>query len=79
MDYILNVNIAIKHLKNSNTYLTHKDKNIIITKTKSYNEKKNVDLIEKKRLAELRKNNLDQLQKTTREIAKASVKKKVFK
>lgn len=94
LDYIIYirmiyVNIAIKHLKNSSTCFTYKDKNsvdvqksdknTIITKTRLFNKNKNVELVEKKRLATLRKNKLDQLQKTTREIAKASIKKKVFK
>lgn len=51
----------------------------IITKTRLFNEKRNVNLIEKKRLAELQKNKLDQLQKTTRETVEFSIKKKVFK
>lgn len=82
------VHVAIRHLKNSSTCLTQKDKksvdvqksdkNTIITKSRLFNEKKNEELIEKKRLAALRKKKLDQLQKTTRELAKASIKKKVF-
>lgn len=62
------------------------DTNIKVTEARLFIEKKKKertdkhinDLLEKKKLAEERKKRLDQLQKTTRELAKASVKQKVF-
>ncbi|XP_025202491.1 centrosome-associated protein 350-like [Melanaphis sacchari] len=46
-------------------------------KKKERTEKYKSDLLEKKKLAEERKKKLDQLQKTTKELAKASVKQKM--
>lgn len=48
-------------------------------KKKEMLEKHKLDVLEKKRLAEERKIRLDNLQKTTKELAKASIKPKVFK
>lgn len=45
-------------------------------KKKERTEKYKLDLLEKKKLVEERKKKLDQLQKTTRELAKASIKQK---
>lgn len=47
-------------------------------KKKERTEKCKLDLLEKKKLVEERKKKLDQLQKTTRELAKASIKQKVI-
>lgn len=48
-------------------------------KKKERTDKHIIDSLEKKKLAEERKKRLDQLQKTTRELAKASIKRKVFR
>jgi len=48
-------------------------------KKKETSEKQKLDMLEKKRLAEERKIRLDNLEKTTKELAKAFIKQKVFK
>lgn len=65
----------------STTTSTNK-KNIHIfleRKKKERIEKNKINLIEKRKIADERNNKLEQLQKTTKELAKASVRKKVYK
>lgn len=79
--------VISKDLKNQNKlFVNHKsDKNNKINETRLFIEQKKkertdkqkMDLLAKKKIAEERKKKLDQLQKTTRELAKASIKKKV--
>lgn len=78
--FIIYIHLAIKHLKNNNksVEIQKSDKKNNTIKARFFNEKRNSDLAERKRLAELRKIKLDQLQKTTKELAKASIKKKVL-
>lgn len=73
---ILNIYINLGTLpKNTKTIET---KLFIEKKKKERAEKCKLDLLEKKKLLEERKKKLDQLQKTTRELAKASIKQKVI-
>lgn len=77
-----------EYIKKTNTSVDNQkfNKNNNVTETRLYIEKKKketsekhkLEMLDKKRLAEERKIRLDNLRKTTRELAKASVKQKVI-